>query len=289
MTRQSLTRIAAGAAVAGLVALGASPAGALPHPFSSTSTTAPGGAPSGQAGTNAQATSQANQAKDLTFLQNAGEAAINARLASLNKVISDLGNVPQGCDVSSLIGTAQADITNLTALEGNLKSATTVAAAKGDVQQIFAAFRVYALVIPVDEMVVATCRMSDVIAKVNALITKLQNVKDPNVAALVTDMGNNTTAAASAISGVATQLEGFTPQSWDSSPGELVPFRQDLRTARKDLEQVRDDAHKIVAILHHDYGQGGNEGNNVNPNANSNTSSSTTSSTSSTTSTTAAA
>jgi len=282
MTRQSLTRIAAGAAVAGLVALGASPAAALPHPFSSTSSsstssTLPGGAPSGQAATSAQA---GNQAKALTFLQNAGVADITARLTSLNKAISDLANVPQGCDVSPLVTTANNDIAGLTALEGHLKADTTVAEAKADVQQIFAGFRVYALVIPVDEMVVASCRMTDLINKVNALVQKLQHVSDPNITALVTGMGNNAQAAANALNGVAGTLETLDAKSWDSNPSELVQYRQDLRTARKDLEQCRDEAHQIVGILRHDYSPGSNGGNAVNPNANSSTS--TTASTSST-------
>jgi hypothetical protein len=287
MTRPSLSRFAAGAALTGLVALAASPAVALPHPFAFSSTSSsvpgPGAAPNTQAGTN-------NQAKSLAFIQQAGTAAINTRLASLNKVVADLGKVPQGCDVSALISTAQSDITQLTALEGHLQADTTVQEAKTDAQQIFMGFRVYALVVPVDEMVVAACRITDVANKVNALVQKLQGVKDQSIAALVADMGTQAQGAVTAVNGVAADLEKLTPDSWNNDPKELLGYRQDMRTAREDLEKARQDGHKILVILHHDFNVGGNggpAGPNAGPNASSGTSS-TTSSTSATTSSTVA-
>jgi hypothetical protein len=282
MTRQSLTRIAAGAAVAGLVALAAGPAGALPRlsSTSSTSSTLPGGG-AGQPGAKAGA----NQATQLQFIQKAGDAAITARLASLNKVVTDLATVPAGCDASPLTAKAQSDITALTGLETQLNQETTVQAAKADVQQIFLGYRVYALVIPVDEMVVATCRMSDVITKVQALVQKLSGVNDPNIAALVADMGTQATNAGTAINGLAATLEGYTPDMWNSNHQLLVTARQSLRTARKDLAQCSADAHKILAIVRHDLSAGGTGGSAVNPNASTTTTPSTSSpSTSSTTS-----
>ncbi|HVM67016.1 MAG TPA: hypothetical protein VMU14_19265, partial [Acidimicrobiales bacterium] len=284
MTRQSLTRIAAGAAVAGIVALAAAPAGALPHPFSSTSTTgANTGAPSPNSGTSTGPNGAPNAGganpSALQFIQKAGDAAINARVKSLTNVVTDLGNKVPGCDVSALVTTAQSDIAALNMLETTLNQETTVAAAKADVQQIFMGFRVYALVIPVDEMVVASCRMSDVITKVQDLVKKLGSVNDPNIAALVSDMGTQATNAANAINGLPALLETYTPDKWNHDHGLLMTARQDLRTARKDLEQCRDDAHKVLVIVRHDLNLGGdgagnggaNGGSPVNPNASPNT------------------
>jgi len=286
MTRQSLTRIAAGAAVAGLVALAATPAGALPRPFSPTSSSSvPGssvpGSGSGQPGpgTHTAPTQAApTGTQGLAGIQQAAEAAINARVKTLTTAVADLGKVPPGCDVSALVSTAQADITKLQALEAKIQADTTFQDAKDDAQTIFTDFRVYALVVPVDEMVVATCRTTDAANKVNALVQKLQGVSDPNIAALVTDMGNQAQAALAAVNGLASTLEGYTPSDWNSDHNLLKGARQSLRTARQDLEKARVDGHKILEILHHDLG-GGNGASTVHPNTSSSTTSSTTSTT----------
>ena len=291
MTRLSLPRIAAGAAVAGLVALAAAPAGALPHPFSppsrSTTTTAPG-APGGQAGPNTSAgpntAAGPNSSQSLQAIQAAADAAIAARIAFLNRAVTDLGKVPPGCAVSGLISTAQSDIAGLTTLKGTIDSDTTVAQARMDAQKIFTEFRVFALVGPVDEMVVAACRITDVANKIEALVGNLQGVKDPQIAALLADMNSEALAAANEVSGLASTLEGYTPQDWNSNHSLLKGARQSLQQAREDLEKARQDGHKIMVIVHHDLA--GNGGNNVNPNSSTSTTASTPST--STTSTTAA-
>ncbi|HZQ86255.1 MAG TPA: hypothetical protein VFA83_15515 [Acidimicrobiales bacterium] len=281
MTRQSLTRIAAGAAVAGLVALAATPAGALPRPFSPTSSSSVPGSGSGQpgAGTHTAPTQAApTGTQGLAGIQQAAAAAINARVKTLTTAVADLGKVPPGCDVSALMSTAQADITKLQALEAKIQADTTVQDAKADAQTIFTDFRVYALVVPVDEMVVATCRTTDAANKVNTLVQKLQGVNDPNIAALVTDMGNQAQAALAAVNHLASTLEGYSPSDWNSDHDLLKGARQSLRTARQDLEKARDDGHKILGILHHDLG-GGNGASTVHPNTSTSTTSSTTSTT----------
>jgi stage V sporulation protein SpoVS len=262
MTRQSLLRTGAGLAFAGLATLAASPAFA---------TTPSSLAPSTHAG----ATSSAVLAK----IQAAGAAAINQRLTALNQVVTVLnGTSWLGPDQATLVTTAQNDIAGLTKLEGQLAADTTVQQAKTDFQQIFAGFRVFALVIPVDHMVRASDGITNVVVpKFNALETKWAALNDPQIAGLLADMQSKTQAADTAVNGLPTTLEVLTPPSWNSDHGVLSQPRSELGSARQDLKQARDDAGQIVQILRSQHPHGGSA---VNPSTSSSTSSSTTSSSS---------
>jgi hypothetical protein len=263
MTRQSLLRTGAGLAVAGLATLAASPAFA---------TTPSSLVPSTHAGAASSAV--------LARLQAAGVAAINQRLTALNQVVTVLnGTSWLGPDQATLVGVAQGDITGLTKLEGQIQADTTVQQAKTDDQQIFAGFRVFALVIPVDHMVRASDGITDVVVpKFNTLETKWAALNDPQIASLLADMQSKTQAADAAVNGLPTTVEALTPSSWNSDHAVLSAPRSELASARQDLKQARDDAQQIVQILR---SQHPHVGSGVNPAASSGTSS-TTSSTSST-------
>jgi hypothetical protein len=245
MTRQSLIRTGPGRAVtvlavavlAGAVLAGAGVAAlAAPAAFATTSSPV---APS------------ANSSALLAKIQAAGEAAINRRVTALNQVITVLnGTTWLGPDQATLVATAHNDITGLTALGGKLEADTTVQQARADAQQIFTAFRVFALVIPVDHMVRASDGITNVVVpKLNALEAKWSGLNDPQIASLLGDMQHQTQAADAAVKGLPTTLEALTPSSWNSNHEVLDALRSELATARRDLEQAREDARQIVQIL----------------------------------------
>ena len=244
MTRQSLIRTAAGFAVAGLVGLAATPA------FATTSASTPGSPGSGPA-----ANAGANQSATLAKIQAAAKAAIDQRLTSLNQVITVLnGTTWLGSDQATLVGKAQSDISGLTALEATIQADTTVQQAKTDFQTIFTGFRVYALVVPVDRMVVAADGITNsVVPKLTALETKWAGLNDQSIAALLSDMTAQTQAANTAVSGLAATLEGYSPAQWNADHALLSGPRSTLATARHDLEKARQDATQIVAILRSEH------------------------------------
>jgi hypothetical protein len=243
MTRQSLIRIVAGGAIAGCIGLAATPA------FATTSTTTQNPNPHGP--------SAANQAATLAKIKADANTAIQGRLTALNSVIGVLNGL-SNCAVAPLVTTARTDITGLTALDVTIQADTTVAQARTDAQTIFAGFRVYALVIPVDHLVRATCGVTDVTTKLTGLENKWGSLNDQNIASLLADMEAQTQAAAQAVNGLAATLEGYQPMDWNKNHALLDGPRSSLKTARQDLESARHDANQIVTILrgeHHHTGQ----------------------------------
>jgi len=238
MTRQSLIRIVAGAAVAGVVSLAASPAFATPR-----SSTPPSPRPS----------SPTVSAGVLSKIQADAKAAIDGRVTALTAVITVLGGITGPCDVSPLIATAHSDIAGLTTLEATILADTTAEQARADAQLIFTNFRVYALVIPVDHLVRATCAVNDVVTRFTALETKWGALNDPSIAAPLADMVSQTQAAAQAVSGLPTTVEGDTPADWNANHSLLNGARSSMQTARQDLGKARADGKQIVGILHGEH------------------------------------
>jgi len=243
MTRQSLIRIGAGIAVAGFVGLAASPA------FATTSSTTP--SPGSRAA--------ASSAAALQKIQAAAAAAISAREAALQQAVTVL-NAHSSCDLGTMVSTATGDESALTTLGQTIQSDTTVTAAKNDFQSIFETYRVFALVLPVDHMVLADCALTALLPKFTALETKWAALNDQSIASLLADMQTQTTDAATALGQVSpATLEAYTPSEWNGAPNHnlLVASRSSLQSARHDLGQARDDAKQIVNILHQEHPQGG--------------------------------
>jgi hypothetical protein len=234
MTRQSLTRIVAGAAVAGVVSLAASPA------FATTSSSTP---PS------PRLSSPTSSAAVLSKIQADARTAIDGRVAALTTVLAVLGGVKAPCDVAPLVATAQSDIAGLDSLETTILADTTVSQARSDAQLIFTKFRVYALVIPVDHLVRATCAVNDVVSRFTALETKWGALNDPNISTLLADMVSQTQAAGQAVNGLPTTVEGYMPADWNGNHTLLNGARSSVQTARQDLGKARADAKQIVGIL----------------------------------------
>jgi hypothetical protein len=239
MTRQSLIRIVAGGAIAGCIGLAATPA------FATTSTTTQN--------PNAHGPSATNQAAALAKIKADANTAIQSRLTALNAVIGVLNGL-SNCAVTPLVTTAQTDVTGLTALDATIQADTTVAQARTDAQTIFTGYRVYALVIPVDHLVRATCAVTDVTTKLTGLETKWSSLNDPSIASLLADMQAQTQAAAQGVNGLASTLESYRPTDWNSNHALLDGPRSTLKTARQDLETARHetdrhDAKQIVTIL----------------------------------------
>jgi len=234
MTRQSLTRIVAGAAVAGVVGLAASPA------FATTSSSTP---------LTPHAASPANSAATLSKIQADAKVAIDGRVAALTTVVTVLGGVKAPCVTAPLIATAQGDIAGLNSLETTILADTTVQKARSDAQQIFTGFRVYALVIPVDHLVRATCAVSDVVTRLDALETKWGALNDTHITTLLADMVSRTQAASQAVNGLPTTLEAYMPADWNGNHTLLNGARSSVQNARQDLGKARADAKQIVGIL----------------------------------------
>lgn len=243
MTRQSAIKVVAGAAVAAVIALAAGPAladslsgGSADTAPPTTSTTVAGGAPAPTAGTG-----------DLTRIKARAKAAIDARVASLDHMLSVLqADTGLGSDQAVLVSTAQKDVAGLQQLAQTIAADTTVAQAKADAQTIFTAYRVYALVLPVDRMVRAADRATGVaIPRLDQVAARAAGSSNPTVASLAADIRQQTQAASQALAGLAARVEGYTPAEWNANHQLLTADRADVKTALQDLQKARDDVKQI--------------------------------------------
>jgi hypothetical protein len=207
-------------------------------------------ATTGIAGAASATTPSTNPAR-LQAIQTAAKTAIANRESALSTVVSILDNTGYlGSDQALLVGRAQTDESDLTALGNQIAGDTTVQQARTDAETIFTGYRVFALVVPVDHDV----RAAD--AATNVAIPALQKAaaaftadNNPAIAAPLADMQSKIVAAQQALNGFTGQVEALTPAGWNTNHALLAPYKTSLAAARQDLGGARDDAKTILKDL----------------------------------------
>jgi hypothetical protein len=191
----------------------------------------------------------------LDAIKAAAHTAVTNRVTRLNSAIGVVTqNTHLGADQATLATRMQDDITGLNQLDATVQADTTAATAKADAQKVFTDFRIFALVLPVTHMVVATDTVNDaVVPRLNDITTKLQDLITKKNAtdqqATLDDMKTQIAAAQAATAGLSADLLTFTPAQWNANHTLLQADRDKLRTARTDLVKARQDAKSIVAAL----------------------------------------
>src|SRR2546430_23986 len=141
----------------------------------------------------------------------------------------------------------QNDITGLKTLDTTIQADTAITAAKADAQTIFTDFRVYALVLPVTHLVIATDAMTNVvIPKMTTVADALQLIITKTNATseqpTLEDMKAQIAGALTTTNGLAADLQSFTPAQWNANHDLLAPDRGKVSSARTDLGKARRDA-----------------------------------------------
>jgi hypothetical protein len=191
----------------------------------------------------------------LSAIQTAAHTAITTRDTMLNNAITIVnGRSDLGADQAARVTVMQNDVTGLNQLDSTIQADTTIAAARADARKIFTDYRIFALVLPVTHMVVATDTIDNaVVPRLNDVVTKLQDLITKNNAtgqqATLDDMKAQIAAAQTATNGLSADLQTFTPAQWNANHTLLQPDRDKLRSARADLALARSDAKSIVAAL----------------------------------------
>src|SRR5438067_399648 len=168
----------------------------------------------------ATAAGAVDRTTSLQALKDAAHTATTTRIADLNKAITSVdGTAFLGADQSALMAGMQNDITGLKTLDTTIQADTAITAAKADAQRIFTDFRVYALVLPVTHLVVATDAMTNVvIPKMTTVADALQLIITKTNAAseqpTLDDMKAQIAGALTATNGLAADLQSFTPAQW---------------------------------------------------------------------------
>lgn len=239
-----LTLIAAASGTA-LVA-----AGFVPAAFADSSTPSPTPSP----------TKTAAPHKTLAEVQAAGATHTSDRISSLNKAIAkytaDKGLTAS--DKTTILGTLNTDLTEITALATKIAGDTTLTEAKADYKSIYATYRVYAVVLPQSRYAKdADTALGTTIPKLTAVQQRLSTrlsgkASAKSTAALQADLSDMTTQlakATNAATGVSAAALAVTPAQFNSNHSVLDSAKQSVATIAAALKQARSDAASIRAAL----------------------------------------
>ncbi|MGH9095683.1 MAG: hypothetical protein ACRDXE_11025, partial [Acidimicrobiales bacterium] len=215
-------------------------------------------APSNTTGTTAKAHPTKTSAQlppDATAqqVQAAATTAINARIGALNDAAGKVQKAADlGGDQAALLHTLQGDVAGLQHLGQKIAADTTAPTARADYEQIFANFRVYALVLPGNRLVgsidhtdnTIDPRLTTVAGKISARVTPADQAQ---VQPLLADLAIQVSASKSATAGLTPALEGYTPAQWNANHHLLTDAKGKVRSARGAVIKARADAKQAAS------------------------------------------
>ncbi len=180
------------------------------------------------------------------------EAAISARLKSLNSAIAGVtgSSVLTPSDKQALLGILNGDVSGLAALGSKIHADAAVAQASVDYKRIFTGYRVYALALPQVRLVTTAdritgrtvSRLADDHAKLADLLAGKDKNKDtPAVQAAMNNLAGQITATTTTASSLAGRVLALVPAQWNTNQAVLVGPRQTLRTAQAEAKTGRSD------------------------------------------------
>ncbi|HUO75794.1 MAG TPA: hypothetical protein VMU12_02690 [Candidatus Paceibacterota bacterium] len=193
------------------------------------------------------ARAQAAQTQLIARMKAAADKEIARRIASLSGLSTRVDGMKRVSDSakSATLSDVQSQITALTALKTKIDADTDIATLRTDVKSIVNAYRIYRLVIPQGQILVAADRITTTITAFNALMAKIQSrgTVDASASADFTaKLADAATQAKNAANSVAALKpdNGSTTQL-QANQAVLKAARADLETARKDLVAARKD------------------------------------------------
>lgn len=191
----------------------------------------------------------------LTGVKALANTQITKRVNSLNAAVAKANKATGlGSGQSALVSYLGADVAPLQQLNQKIQGDTTVTQARQDYSTIFTGFRVYLLVLPASHLAAVADRdTTTVIPRLSSDATKAQGyVNSGNQAQLqplVTDLTNQSTAAAGAASGLASSLLAYTPAQFNANHTLLTAAKTSEQTARSALGKGHSDVTQIRRML----------------------------------------
>ncbi len=224
-----------------------------------------------------QQSMQTNQENTLVRLDNYGNAAITARIASLNNLIARLSNAKnisaeEKSSITAQINTLRDSLTSLRT-KINMDASSTNAGLPGalgstsplrnDVQSITKDYRIYELVIPQSEILAAVDRVKTIAGSLTTVAGKLQvritaaqsagnNVTSMQASladlnAKIADIGSQAALASAGVKNLTPDAGATSTAS--SNTTALKAARAALATAQSDITAATVDAKAIVSAL----------------------------------------
>ena len=193
---------------------------------------------------------------NVTCVIDFGNAAIDLRLADLQKVIDRVNSRP-GLTESQrdpIITSANFATSGLHSLRQKLDAETVVANARADVQSIYSQFRIFAVQIPSDYAQLWLDDQSNIhdifVSKEPTIEQMIQKYGSPgNTQALYTDLLAQVNNAATSISNGQGLIASLIPANYPGTTQTLATLKGDLKSTRTDLDAARNDLKQIIAAL----------------------------------------
>lgn len=222
----------------------------------------------GVAGTGAatvNAKVEARMQAKMTHAKNKADKEIDRRVQALTTLETRIGTLKHLSDADKAIlkNSVDAQISAMNALKTKIDDDADLAVLKIDIQSIAKAYRIYMLVIPQTQIIIAADTMVDVVAQLTTVDAKLQ----ARIAA-AKSAGNDTSKADAALADLGAKLaDGATqastavhtvaalkPDNGDQATVQanhdaLAKSRADLRVGRQDLAAARKDFAAIRRAL----------------------------------------
>ena len=203
--------------------------------------------------------SAARQENELTRIRTRADAMIQARLTSLQNLLTRVQNDKRLTDAekSSFASDINTTISSLTALKTKIDADTDPTTALADTKSIVTSYRIYMIFEPKLRLTVIIDNIQTTVSNITTLTGKIQTLLDT-----LKSQGKDVTAAQNALNDANSQLNTINGilttdktlitnvQVGTSDPQSIfVQVRKDLATVRSDLAKVRADFASIRSTL----------------------------------------
>ena len=195
----------------------------------------------------------------LAQIQRAATTQTANRITALRSGITriDSNTTLTASDRSTILGTLNADVSAMTALQAKIAADTTVSTAWTDYRSIFTEYRVYAVALPQSYEAAAADGLT------GRAIPKLQSAHDKLAANLAANPSKWTSAMQSQLNdmqakiddaktrsaGLASRALAVTPAGYNADHTLITNIRTDLRTALADSKVAAQDGRALVKAL----------------------------------------
>ena len=185
---------------------------------------------------------------------------IDRRLSTLNDLLARLNNAKKlsSTNKATLTTLIQQNISNLSSLKSTISTITDPTQLKTEVQSIVKDYRIYALIVPQVQLIIATDNVISATDKLTTVATTLgqrineQKAQGKDVTELETalvTMQSKTLSAKAQAQRAQELVMSLTPDGYPGNKGSLQTARSQLVAASRDIKDASQAARKIIQGL----------------------------------------
>lgn len=204
-------------------------------------------------------TSTAEKQK-ITNLQERANREIDRRVSSLGKLNSKINSIAKisAEQKKSLTDEILKNQRDLMMLKNKIAQDTELATLKNDAKSIVDSYKIYGVLMPKINLLASINRTDTARMKLSQLVIKLENQikvlkdsgKDVNaMESSLAEMKTSLGGAETKIAGLQEKIMAVTPADYPGNKSVLTEGKNNLALAKKDVNDARSDAGKIIEIM----------------------------------------